>query len=102
MSMTGDELQKKIEALTARGWILSKDNNQLMREFNLKDFAAAFSLMSQVAEKAESLNHHPNWSNNYNHLRIRLTTHSVGALTSKDIELAEHIEELHKSSRHDG
>lgn len=50
--------------------------------------------MSQVAERAEAMNHHPDWSNSYNRLKIRLTTHSLGAITIKDIELAEQIEAL--------
>jgi len=86
--------QEEIENLLSQGWMLSKDNNRLERDFQLADFAATFSLMSQVAERAEAMNHHPDWSNSYNRLKIRLTTHSLGAITSKDIELAEQIEAL--------
>lgn len=86
--------QQEMENLLAKGWKLSSDNNRIEREFKLADFATAFSLRSQVAEKAEEMNHHPDWSNSYNRLKIRLTTHSLGAITTKDIELAEQIEKL--------
>lgn len=95
--MTSEELQEHIDELVERGWILSDDKNQIERAFKLKNFAAAFSLMSQVAEIAEAMNHHPDWSNSYNQLKIRLTTHSLGAITAKDIELAGKIEHLAQS-----
>lgn len=92
--MASQNLQQQINELVDQGWFVAEDHNQLTREFTLPDFATTFSFMSQIAEKAEAINHHPDWSNSYNRLRICLTTHSVGAITAKDIELATHIESL--------
>lgn len=59
------------------------------------DFASAFRFMTEVAEVAERHNHHPEWSNVYNRVSIRLTTHDAGnRITNKDRELAEAISGL--------
>lgn len=50
--------------------------------------------MSQVALIAEQHNHHPNWSNVWNTVRIELSTHDAGGLTQKDVALAQAIDGL--------
>ena len=50
--------------------------------------------MTQVALLAERANHHPEWSNVYNRVTIRLTTHDLGGLSSRDAELAQAIDYL--------
>ena len=59
-----------------------------------KDFVAAFGFMSQVALLAESMNHHPEWSNVYNRVEIALTTHDASGITERDFKLATQIEAL--------
>lgn len=60
----------------------------IAREFKFHDFAQAFGFMAQIAVIAESRNHHPEWFNVYNRVQVTLTTHDVGGLSMKDIELA--------------
>ncbi|KAJ1127457.1 hypothetical protein NDU88_005859 [Pleurodeles waltl] len=52
----------------------------------------AFGFMTRVALRAEKMNHHPEWFNVYNKVRITLITHDVGGLTKKDIKLAQFID----------
>lgn len=67
--------------------------NAITREIRVKDFKTAFSIMTAIAFEAESLGHHPEWSNVYNTIKIRLTTHDAGnTVTIKDVKLAEQIE----------
>jgi 4a-hydroxytetrahydrobiopterin dehydratase len=74
-------------------WI--EKDNQLCRSFSFTDFRQAFLFMTQVAEVAEAHNHHPWWSNVYNQVDIRLTTHDAGdVVTDKDRRLAEAIDLL--------
>ena len=77
------------------GW--EQENNSLSKEFVFKDFKAAFHFMTQVAEVAEAQNHHPDWSNSYNKVSVRLSTHEAESVTDKDIRLAEAIEEIYTS-----
>ena len=67
---------------------------KLHREFKFKSFVQAFGFMTQVAMLAEQMNHHPEWSNVYNRVTIDLTTHEVGGISQRDIELAKKIGEL--------
>ncbi|MEM9796193.1 MAG: 4a-hydroxytetrahydrobiopterin dehydratase [Pseudomonadota bacterium] len=74
------------------GW--TEADGGLNRTFTFDDFSQAWAFMSRVALLAESHDHHPNWSNVYNKVDIRLTTHDAGGLTDKDRALARAINEL--------
>lgn len=63
----------------------------LQAEFSFPDFKTAFVFMTQVAATAESLHHHPDWSNSYNNVIIRLRTHDQNAVTDLDVMLAKKI-----------
>jgi 4a-hydroxytetrahydrobiopterin dehydratase len=70
-------------------------NNQLYRSFEFKDFVEAFTFMTKVAFAAEKMNHHPNWSNVYNKVEIRLFTHDANdAVTEKDVRLSKEIDRI--------
>lgn len=75
-------------------WI--EKDNALHGEFTFADFTEAFSFMTQVAFVAEAAGHHPEWTNVYNRVHIRLTTHDAGnTVTNKDHKLAEAIDSIH-------
>lgn len=67
----------------------------LTRTFTFRDFTEAWGFMSRVALLAEKADHHPEWSNVWNRVEIKLTTHSAGStVTDKDRALAEAIDAL--------
>ena len=71
----------------------------LVAELVFKNFVDAFAFMTDVAALAEKHDHHPEWSNVYNRVTIRLTTHDAGnQVTDKDHKLAEAIEALASAS----
>ncbi len=67
-------------------------DNTIHAEFEFDNFKDCFSAMSRIAFECESQNHHPNWSNVYNVLKIALSTHDANGVTNKDFKLAEAIE----------
>lgn len=72
-----------------------EENNQLSRDFKFNNFIEAFAFMTKVAFVAEKMNHHPNWSNAYNKVSIKLFTHDAGnSVTDKDKKLADEIDKL--------
>lgn len=72
-----------------------EENHELVRKFEFTDFSEAFAFMTRVAILAEKHNHHPWWSNVYNQVEIKLTTHDAGnRITEKDKKLAEAIDKL--------
>ncbi|QRM91037.1 4a-hydroxytetrahydrobiopterin dehydratase [Lacinutrix sp. WUR7] len=69
-------------------------DNALHAEFEFDNFKDCFSAMSRIAFECEAQNHHPNWSNIYNILKISLSTHDVKGVTKKDFKLAEAIDTI--------
>ena len=69
----------------------------LVAEFQFADFRAAFAFMTEVAFAAEAAGHHPEWTNVYNRVSVRLTTHDAGnTVTEKDRALAEAITAIYR------
>lgn len=84
------EIQAKLENLP--GWSLQ--DGKLHRQFQFRSFVEAFGWMSSVALVAESMGHHPEWTNVYNRVRVHLTTHDAGGITELDFTLAQRMNEL--------
>ncbi len=80
---------------TIAGW--SVDDDKLFREFTFPRFIEAFGFMASVATVAEKQDHHPEWSNVYNRVRIHLTTHEAGGITENDFGLARSINQIYKA-----
>jgi 4a-hydroxytetrahydrobiopterin dehydratase len=87
-----DETDVRLRLEQLPRWRL--ENGRLVRELEFPDFIRAFGFMSSVALIAQDLDHHPDWTNVYNRLRIELHTHDAGGITPRDFDLAERIEAL--------
>lgn len=75
------------------GWTIV--NGKLHRDLEFDDFVAAFGFMAKVAIAANTMNHHPEWSNVYNKVTIDLVTHDKGdTISNHDLLLAQKINEL--------
>ena len=88
--LTDEARDKALIALNR--WTLSEDGNAIARELSFADFNEAFGFMTRVAIHAEKMDHHPEWSNVYNRVAVRLTTHDAGGLTARDLEMAAFID----------
>ena len=64
------------------------------RVFKFANFVEAFAFMTAVAMHCEKLDHHPEWSNVYSTVSVRLTTHDQNGITCLDVALADVMEEL--------
>ena len=71
-------------------WYLADD--KLTKEYAFADFASAFGFMSMVALYAEKINHHPEWFNVYNKVKVQLTTHDVAGISLKDEDMAKQMD----------
>lgn len=94
--MSRDPLDKQqIDKVLAdlSGWSL--EGNALSRTFEFSNFREAVSFIVRVSFEAEDLNHHPEISNVYNRVEIRLTTHDAGdRVTEMDVKLARAIDQF--------
>ncbi len=77
------------------GWKIEK--NGIIKNFVFKNFREVLNTMNKIGEVAEEMNHHPEWFNVYNKLKIRLSTHDKGGITQLDIELAKAIDKIIKN-----
>jgi 4a-hydroxytetrahydrobiopterin dehydratase len=88
--LSNEAIETELKKLA--GW--SVREGKLHREYQFADFAAAFGFMASAALAAEKMDHHPEWFNVYNKVRVDLETHSSGGITSLDLKLAARMEEI--------
>ena len=88
--LTEEVLGEAVEGL--EGW--SVEDGKLHKEFTFPDFVSAFGFMASAALCAEKMNHHPQWLNVYNRVRVELWTHDAGGITALDLELARDFDRL--------
>lgn len=75
----------------------TESDNKLAATFTFENFVQAFAFMTEVAFHAEQQGHHPDWSNVYNTVEIKLSTHDAGdVVTEKDHRLAEAIDKVYQ------
>ena len=77
-------------------WKIIDNKIQIKVEFN--DFVTAFEFMQEISKDCIRINHHPNWTNSYNKLKISLFTHDLQKITDLDFKLAKIID--HKLSEY--
>lgn len=89
--LTAQQLESARESLP--GWTVGAD--ALVKTFTFGSFREALSFMVRMGFEAEEMNHHPEWTNVYNRVVVRLNTHDAGnKVTSKDVELAQRMEKI--------
>jgi 4a-hydroxytetrahydrobiopterin dehydratase len=74
------------------GWTV--EQGKLHKEYVFEDFVHAFAFMTAAALCAERKNHHPEWYNVYRTVRVDLSTHDLGGISTWDVELARELDAL--------
>ena len=92
IKLTEEQIQKELANL--QGW--SVVNGKLHKDFVFVDFIEAFGFMSKAAIHIEKMNHHPEWFNVYNKIKVELVTHDAGGITQNDVNLARTLNSLAK------
>ncbi len=92
LELTAQARDAAMETLPA--WTLADDCKSVGRTLKFADFNAAFGFMARVALYAEKADHHPEWSNVYNRVNIKLTTHDADGLSQRDIAMARFIDSV--------
>jgi len=86
--LADDDVRARLAALP--GWTFA--DGALRAAFRCRDFAAAFAFMTDVAETAEAMDHHPDWRNVWSRVDVALSTHDAGGVTELDFGLARAID----------
>ena len=88
-----DDTQRHDFFKTHPQWQSVHGRDAIARDFAFADFNAAFGFMTRVALLAEAMNHHPEWTNVYNRVTVRLTTHDAGhTVTDLDRQLSQALD----------
>lgn len=95
--LTKNEIENHLQQ-NLKNWKLTESS--IDREFNFKNFVEAFSFMSAVALTAEKMDHHPEWTNIYNKVLIKLSTHQPKGITTNDLQLAGKIDSIYEKVSH--
>jgi len=90
--LSDEQIRKELSDIP--GWNVM--NGKLHKDFVFKDFIDAFGFMSRAAIHIEKMNHHPEWFNVYNKIKVDLVTHDAGGITQNDINLAKILDSLAK------
>jgi 4a-hydroxytetrahydrobiopterin dehydratase len=68
------------------GWTSSGD--AIAKTYEFADFGTAMDFMARAAPGIDEMDHHPEWTNVYNRVDVRLSSHDAGGVTERDIRLA--------------
>lgn len=90
MNVLSTEEVESYIGLNLKNWQI--DGESIRRVLKFRNFTEAFSFMTGVALVAEKMDHHPEWTNTYNTVSIRLSTHKPKGITTHDMELAAKID----------
>lgn len=69
-------------------------DDQLVKEFTFIDFKTALGFVNKIGDLAESLGHHPDIELGWGRVKVCLTSHEQGCVTTKDKQLAKQIDNL--------
>ena len=90
------DIELAMTALT--GWTLGTHAQHhtpcLLKSWTLPSFEAAVERFNQIAQLAQTQDHHPEVLSSYTLLQVRIWTHEVAGLTHKDFALASAIDQL--------
>jgi 4a-hydroxytetrahydrobiopterin dehydratase len=87
---TDAQIADALESLP--GW--SHDGDAIVKSFRFADFRSALAFMHRAAGPVEEMDHHPEWTNVFDRVDIRLTSHDTGGVTGRDVQLATVLERV--------
>tara|TARA_B100000497_G_C7680715_1_gene411811 strand:- start:1164 stop:1445 length:282 start_codon:yes stop_codon:yes gene_type:complete len=85
--MLDSEVKSQLKSIP--GWEFKQNSLQINLTFS--SFQECMTIVNKIANESELLNHHPEWTNSFNTLSIKLMTHDVEGITLLDFKLAKAI-----------
>jgi len=88
--LSAPEISSALASLA--GW--SRTGDEIEKTFERASFADAIAFVVRIGFLAEAADHHPDLDVRWRRVRVALTTHDAGGLTTNDFALARQIEEV--------
>lgn len=89
-AFTDEQIEEALSDLP--GW--SQEGEAIVKTYEFDDFAAAIDFMSRATGPINEMDHHPEWTNVYNRVDVRLSSHDVGGVTGRDVQLAKVLDRV--------
>ena len=89
MLISPDEINK---SLANKGWTYIE--KMIVKEFTFDTFINGIQFINSVAELAERNNHHPEININWNNVKISITYHDMGGVSTRCVNLANKIDNI--------
>lgn len=89
-TLTEHEIRERLGGLD--GW--STDGTAITKRFEFDTFLAAMAFMTIATPEIDARDHHPEWTNVYNRVDVRLTSHDAGGVTERDLEIAGILDQI--------
>lgn len=83
---------EQFRAQVPTGWTV--DRECARATFRTGSFAAGVRFVVEVGAAAEALDHHPDIELTYRFVTVATTTHDVGGLTARDVDLARRVADI--------
>lgn len=93
-AFTDAQIESSLESLP--GW--SQEGEAIVKSFEFADFSAAIAFINRAVGPIEEMDHHPEWTNVYNRVDVRLNSHDVGGVTDRDVRLAKVLDRVAAAS----
>ncbi len=84
-----EEIEQRLDELG--DW--EREGDELQKVYEFDDFASAIKFVNEVAKMADRYDHHPDIDIRWNKVKLALSTHSEGGITTLDFDLANDIEQ---------
>jgi 4a-hydroxytetrahydrobiopterin dehydratase len=84
-----EEIEQRLDELG--DW--EREGDDIQKVFEFDDFTTAIKFVNDVAKLADRYDHHPDIDIRWNKVKLSLSTHSEGGLTSLDFDVAGEIEQ---------
>jgi len=97
----GPLAQEEIEDMLRQtpGWEF--EGNSIDKTFGFRNFVEAMEFANRITSIAEEENHHPDLHISWGKVRVELSTHSVGGLSTNDFIVAAKINRLWNEREHE-
>ncbi|WIM93702.1 VOC family protein [Actinoplanes oblitus] len=83
---------REIAERAPEGWVYLLGG--LQTRLRSGDFASGLALVGAIGAVAEEMDHHPDLDLRYTYVDVRTSSHDVGAVTERDLRLAQAVSEL--------
>jgi 4a-hydroxytetrahydrobiopterin dehydratase len=88
--LSDDEIDAVLAGPALEGW--RREDGWIVKEFRYRDFREAMAFINRMARLADRADHHPDFTNHYNRVRVALRTWTEHGVTERDVALAREIE----------